>query len=374
MKLHGVIAAVFLIAALLVGAAAAVGGEADDPLVSLDYLTDTFAPAAERAAQEKLDASDSSVYQDIAAQWRAGVTAAETAASAERVRSWAETRLKHGDILSTLTGSQVLLLAGEASVQYASGAVVDVTEGSVLPSGGELKRDHRYLTAEDTAALFTVVSRTAVMSYCGDYHFSYSSATPDYNAMASALKTLRLFRGTDTGFGGGFDLENTPTRIQTLIMLIRLLGEEDAALTRTGISPFDDVPQDYWGAPYVAYAVEKGYTNGVGGNRFAPDMVTTASMYVEFVLRALGYSDTTQTDVSTASARALSASVITGGEKAVLDTVDFLRADIVYLSWYALEVPVAQNMEPLHRRLEDAGVFTAADYRTARSLVSSARL
>lgn len=374
MSARGRLTALLVFAVLLAGLAAAAGGGADDPLISLDYLTNIFAPAAERAAQEKLDEAGKRVYDDAEARWRTGVAAAETAASAERVRSWTEARLKHGDVLSTLTGSQVMLLSGSVSAQYSAGAVVDVTDGAVLPSGGELKAQHRYLVAEDTAALFTVVSRTAVLDYCGDYHFSYSTATPDYNAMASALKTLHLFRGSNAGYGGGFDLETAPTRIQALIMLIRLLGEEDAAMERVGVSPFADIPAGYWGAPYVAYAVEKGYTNGVGGNRFAPDLPASSSMYVEFILRALGYSSTAQTDVSTAVRRALDAGVITDGEQAVLNTVEFLRADVVYLSWYALDVPVAQNMEALHRKLEGMGVFTAAEYRTARSTVSSARL
>ena len=365
--------AALLIAALFVGFAAAAGGDAGDPLISLDYLTNTFAPAAEHAAQERLDSAGASVYQAAETQWRAGVAAIEAAAGAERVRDWTEARLKQGDILSTLTGSQVLLLDGGASVRYDAGAVVDATDGTVLASGGALVPRHRYLVAEDTTALFIVASRTAVLDYCGDYHFSRSEAT-DYHAMASALKTLHLFRGSGAGYGEGFELEAVPTRIQALVMLIRLLGEEDAALERTGVSPFDDVPADSWLAPYVAYAVEQGYTNGVGGNRFAPDLTASAQMYAEFVLRALGYSSTAQTDISTALTRAREAGVLTGGETAALETGEFLRADIVYLSWYALDVPLAQSTQALHHKLEAMGVFTDADYRAARALVTSGRL
>lgn len=374
MKHRRFLIAAALVIALAVGFAAAAGGDAGDPLVSLDYLTRVFAPAAERAAQEKLDAAGEAVYSAAEAQWRAAVGAAEAGAGMERAASWTEAPLKRGDVLSTRTGSQVLLLAGEASVQYGSGAVVDATDGTVLQSGDALQQRHRYLVAEDTAAQFTIASRTAVLDYCGDYYFSLSGTTPDYNAMASALKALHLFRGTGSGVGGGFELETTPTRIQTLVMLIRLLGEEDAALARTGVSPFDDVPADYWGAPYVAYAVEKGYTNGVGGNRFAPNMAASSPMYMEFVLRALGYSSTAQTDVRTAPSRARDALVITSGEKTALETFDFLRADVVYLSWYALDVPMAQSGEALRLKLEGMGVFTADDYRAARALVASARL
>ena len=374
MKKRTVFLSILLVAALFLGYASAAGGDAGDPLISLDYLNNTFAPAAEKAAQDKLDASGKAAYDAAETTWREAVAVAEAVAGAERTTSWVQTRLKHGDILTGLTGTQVMALAGGVAAQFSSGAVVNVTDGTELPSGGELKVRHRYMAAEDTTALFTVVSRTAVIEYCGDYHFSISNATPDYNAMASALKTLSLFMGTDTGYGEGFDLEVTPTRIQALVMLIRLLGERDEALKCTDPAPFKDIPYDYWGRPYIAYAFEKGYTNGVEDNQFAPDRATNAGMYVEFVLRALGYSDTTQTDISTAVQRALNAGIITSGEKSVLDANEFLRADVAYLSWYALDVPVASNMQPLHQKLENAGVFTAFDYRNAQTMVTSARL
>ncbi len=365
---------ILLLAALLAGTVAAAGGDAGDPLISLDYLNNIFAPAAEQAAQDRIDAAGETVYAAAEESWRGTVAAVEAVAGAERTDVWRETRLKHGDLLSGLTGTQVMTLAGSVSAQFSSGHVIDVTDGTELLSGGELKARHRYLVAEDTTALFTTVSRTAVVEYCGDYHFSLSASSPDYNAMAEALKTLHLFRGTDTSFGSGFDLELVPTRIEALVMLIRMLGEEEAALSCTSPVPFTDIAPDYWGRPYVAYAYEMGYTNGVGGGLFGGDRPASSAMYVEFILRSLGYSDTTHTDISDSVDRAVWLSVLTSGEKAVLESTAFLRADIVYLSWYALDVPVAQNMQSLHRKLEGMGVFTAAEYRAAKTLVTSARL
>lgn len=124
---------------------------------------------------------------------------------------WQETRLKEGDTLHGVTGTGVLLLAGRGRVTYESGAVVDVTTGAVVPSGTNLTANHRYLTAEDTTAAYTVTSETAVVDYQGQYAFSYSDR-PDYNAMAATLKSLHLFKGTFTGYGEGFDLEAAPTR------------------------------------------------------------------------------------------------------------------------------------------------------------------
>ena len=374
MKKRAALLSVLLSAALLLGYASAAGGDAGDPLVSLEYLRGIFLPKAETAAQEKLDASGKTVYEAAETSWRAAVAGAEAAVGSERANTWTEAQLKQGDVLSGLTGMQVTVLAGDVHAQLSSGVIVDVTDGTELMSGAALTARHRYMVAEDTTALFVVSSRTAVVDYCGDYRFALSASAPDYSAMAAALKTLSLFKGTDTGYGGGFDLEVAPTRIQALIMLIRLLGEEEAALACTSPAPFKDISADYWGRPYIAYAYERGYTNGVEDNKFAPDRGANEGMYVEFVLRALGYSDTTQTDVSTAADRALSAGVLTVGECAALRSNDFLRADVVYLSWYALGARLPGGGLTLHEKLEAAGVFAAGAYERASTLVTSPRL
>ena len=372
MKKRNILLSALLVTALLLGTASAAGGDAGDPLISLDYLQSVFSPAAEKAAQEKLDAAGKTVYNDAEKTWHEALAAAETAAGAERTAVWAEARLKEGDILSGLTGTQVILLAGSAAAQFPDGALVDATDGTELASGSPLILRHRYIAAEDTAPLVIVTSQTAVLDYSGDYHITPSAHTPDIYGMASGLRTLTLFLGTGSGIGDGFDLEVQPARIQALIMLLRLLGEEKAALACTAEMPFKDVPA--WAVPYVAYAYEKGYTNGVSPTQFSPNTAANVGMYVAFVLRALGYSDTTQTDVSTAVDRAHDAGVITAGERSMLQNGDFLRGDVVYLSWYALETALPDSTQTLHQKLEAAGVFTAADYRIVRASVTSDRL
>ncbi|MBE7004384.1 MAG: S-layer homology domain-containing protein [Ruminococcaceae bacterium] len=379
MKHRKTVLSLLLTAALLLGSAAAVGGGADDPLISLDYLQTVFAPKAESAAQERLDASGQAAYAAQEARWRAAVASVDAAgggdtAAAESVGVWTEARLKRGDTLTGVTGTQVSVLAGDVAVRIYSGAAVDATDGVELRSGASLPLRHRCLAAEDAAVEFVVTSRTAVLNYCGGYHFTASTAEPDYNAIASALKSLSLFRGTDTGYGDGFDLERTPTRLQALVMLIRMLGEEDAALACTSPSPFKDIANNHWGRAYVAYAFEKGYTNGVEDNKFAPDRAASADMYVEFVLRALGYSSTAQTDISDAADRAMAVGVITSGEREALLANDFLRADVAYLSWYALGAPLPGTLQTLHEKLEAAGTFTASAYESALARVRSPRL
>lgn len=370
MKKRSVLLAALLAAAALTGAAFAAGGDSADPLISLDYLQSVFSAKVDAAADSRLDASDRSAYAKAEEAWRAALAAAEANAGAQRADVFTEAQLKQGDLLTGPTGLQVVVLAGEVTAQFPSGAVIDVTSGSEIKSGAQLSANHRYLVAEDTTARFAVSGKSAVLNYCGLYVLSPSAAT-DYPAMAGALRALGLFRGSDTGYGSGFDLEKEPTRMEALIMLIRLLGEEEAALRCTASHPFTDVPA--WANAYAAYAYSMGYSNGVGPKTFGTAAPASAEMYTEFLLRALGYSSTAQINISDAPARARAAGVLTSGEAEALRTGSFLRADVVYLSYYALESNVSGG-GALSDALIARGIFTASSYRDACALVTSARI
>ena len=362
--------ALFFALTVLAGVVFAAGGDSSDPLISLSYLQGTFRDKVDRSIDSKLDSSDKAAYAQAESALRAAISAAEANVGGNVADTFTERRLKQGDILSGATGLQVIVLAGNVTAQFSSGAVVDVTAGSEIQSGAALTANHRYLVAEDTSAQFTVVGKTAVMSYCGPFALTLSS-TADYPAMASSLKTLGLFRGSDTAYGEGFDLEKAPTRMEALIMLIRLLGEEKEALSCTASFPFTDIPD--WAEPYAAYGYSKGYTNGVSPTEFGTWMSASAEMYTEFLLRALRYSSTAQTDISTAPERAQAAGVLTAGEVSALRAQTFLRADVVYLSYYALETNVSGGTA-LSDTLVARGVFTADAYRFSRTMVTSARI
>lgn len=358
-----IIVCLLAVCGLLAVAALASGGGSDDPLVSLSYLEGAFWERVEEEADEALDASDQELLE----------AADEGSLAVETVLNWTETRLKQGDALLGSTGTNVLVLAGGAKVTYSSGAVVDVTTGSVVPSGSALSADHRYMVAEDTSARFEVTSRTAVVDYLGSYDFAYSDAV-DYNTMAAALKSLNLFKGSFTGYGQGYDLELVPTRLQALIMFIRVLGEEEEALAWTGTTPFTDISKGSDAEKYVGYAYEKGYTNGYTTTQFKPGYSVSANQYTEFVLRAMGYSSSANTDLSDTMERARDAGLLTYGETELLQTEKFLRADLVYISYYALDSELPGGGDTLADLLIEKGVFTRSQWRTGAKMVDSDRL
>lgn len=347
-------AAAALLAAVTVSALAA-GGDASDPLVSLSHLNGAF-----------LDRLDQQIQQRI---YNAGSTSTGTTSSG-KVVSWQESLLKERDCLQCSTGSSVLVLAGTVQADV-SGTVVDVSTGSTVEDGSILALNHRYLVAEDSSAAFTVTSKTAVADIQGSSSVQYSDAV-DYHALAAALKTMHLFRGSLTGFGQGFDLHAAPTRLQALIMFIRVLGEEEAALSYSGDNPFTDVPKGSQGEKYVGYAYSRGYTNGYDASSFRPGQTVSATQYLAFLLRALG-ADSGGGDLSHTLDDALANGLITAGEQLELQNEPFLRADLVYVSYYALDAPMAQTGRTLRDTLLDRGIFTQTESLQAQTLISSPR-
>lgn len=338
-------------------------GDAADPLATLSYLTGAFTNTVDARVSQRLDEAN------LGTNGGGNVLTPSTGG----VSAWAETRLKQDDLLQCQTGSSILLLAGSGRVSYPSGAVIDVSAGTVLPSGSALAANHRYLAAEDTSASFLVTSKTAVIDYQGSCSFQYSN-TIDYNAIASALKTLHLFRGSFTGYGEGYDLEAAPTRLQALIMFIRVLGEEEQALAWSGNLPFTDIQPGTQAERYVGYAYERGYTNGYTANQFRPSSLVNVYQYTEFLLRALGYSSAANTSLSDALLRAQDAGLLTIGEAAMLQGGSFLRAELVYVSYYALDVLLAGRDQTLGASLMEKGIFRQQEQEDAAALVTSWRL
>ena len=351
----------FALALLLcLGAALAAGGDAGDPLISLSYLTEQFSKTFDAAVDARLDAAGDALRESVRQ------SAASSSAAGGR-----EVLLNTGDALSGETGLTLIPLAGDLRLCLEAGALVDATAGAEAPDGSLLSPRHRYIAAEDTRLTLTAEGPTAVLSVQGDASLLRSASTPDYHAIASALRELGLFRGTGSGVAGGFDLHLAPTRAEGLVMFIRLLGEEDAALSCTYSHPFQDVPA--WLNQYAAWAWEKGYTNGAAPGRFAPNAPISALEYVEFLLRAMGYSRAGVDNYTTSLDRAVDCGALREGERALLEAAPFRRDHAAYLSYYSLEVRL-EGGETLAQRLEKQGLFTREALTGAGTLINSPRL
>ena len=207
---------------------------------------------------------------------------------------------------------------------------------------------------------------TLILALC--LTLSVPAMASEYDTYADALYSLGLFKGTGTDASGKpiFALDENATRLQSLIMLIRLLGEEDAALRSTETHPFADVPEGHWAYAYVAYGYARQYTSGTGATTFSPDAPATANMYLTYLLRALGYDDAAgDFSYDRAIAKAVSVDLIPDGTYSN-GNVAFKRDDCAYTSFLALGTKMKGSANTLARHLEDEGVFTAEDFDAIR--------
>ena len=357
--------ALFLVGALLSGlvaTGAAEAGSAADPLIALNWLQKTFIPGTVSDAKEHVDSRLEETADWLEALGISGV----------------ELRVKRGDVLQLSSGSNVMPLAGEFTVSAKPGDVVDMTAGEELPSSDLfLSTEHRYLVTQSAQSVFSVASDTGVLRIMGSYHIE-PSAEIDYNAMADALKAMGLFRGSDVPYGSGYDLERAPARIQGLVMFLRLIGEEQLALSYPGSGiTFADVPE--WALPYVAFAYDRGYTKGQEIDNqwrvvFGSDQPLAARDYVTFLLRALGHSEGTDFTWETALSDAQRLGVLTEGEVSLLTEKPFLRAQVVYLSYIALSANIAGESGTLLDKLISAGAVSATAASSSMANLADQRL
>ena len=332
-------AAVFVLAgAILAGMGAVVA--ADQSLVSKSYLTGTFTQQALDQAEDRIDTLTQPAYDSaLSSLNQKHQTYLAQAGSQESGGSVGllEDRYKKGDTVLLTSGSGAMLLAGDVQIAFTGNAVIDTTAGQTLTAGTLLPANHRVLAGENTSLRLTVNSDTAVLALEGEYTVTGGSGV-DYNAMADALAEMGLLQGTGVSYGSGYELERTSMRIEGLVMFIRLLGEERAALQSVAPNPFADVPS--WADRYVAYAYEKGYTTGTGTAAdgtmyFSPNATISAGEYMTFLLRALGYSDHGEDPDftwQTAMADGVTYGVLREKERTAMEDGNFLRSRMVYLS------------------------------------------
>lgn len=171
---------------------------------------------------------------------------------------------------------------------------------------------------------------------------------------ADTLYALELFRGTENGY----ELEKPLTRMEALIMLIRLSGKELDALygTTEYTSPFTDAPTWEDADKYLAYAYSTGLAKGVTATAFDPESRADAQMYITFLLRALGYTDSESGTVwDNWNTLAASAGLL---DEPSLELDNLLRGDAVLLSRAALDATVVGSEMTLLEKLNEDGAVS----------------
>ena len=173
----------------------------------------------------------------------------------------------------------------------------------------------------------------AIVMVCSIIPSAFAASDEAVTA-ADALHELGLFNGTGTDANGKpiYDLDRAPTRAEAVTMLVRLLGKEEEAKGGNWNIPFTDVAD--WAKPYVGYAYANKLTSGTSATTFGGDALVTASQYITFVLRALGYNS--GTDFQWDRAWELSDQIGLTDKRYHAGNTQFTRGDIAIISESAL--------------------------------------
>lgn len=170
---------------------------------------------------------------------------------------------------------------------------------------------------------------------------------------AYILKDLGLFVGTNNGF----ELNRPPTRIEGVVILLRLIGKVDKAINGHFSHPFDDVPE--WADNFVGYAYQNKLIYGVGNNKYDSLSNMTREQFITVVLRALGYDDT-QGDFYWESSvkKGIEIGLIEEGVIKKLLQREFLRDEVVYILKRSLDINHKTLEKPLKEILYENDRYT----------------
>ena len=177
---------------------------------------------------------------------------------------------------------------------------------------------------------------------------------------AKALYELGILHGTGADASGRpvFDLDRGITRIEAVTLLVRLLGKEDEAISGTWDTPFTDVAE--WARPYVGYAYANGLTMGTSATTFGGGIIISATEYITFVLRALGYES--GADFPWNRAWELSDQIGLTDGRYNAAAKGFTRGDAAIVSYNALDCSLKNQSLTLRRLLMNAASHTPAEF------------
>lgn len=116
--------------------------------------------------------------------------------------------------------------------------------------------------------------------------FSDVDSSKSYASAVSLLAALELLKGDGDGT---FRPEGDITRAEFATVVVRTLGQDEAAQAAAGQYTFDDVPTDSWASGFISVASTLGIISGYGDGNFGPNDNVTYEQAVKMLVCALGY-------------------------------------------------------------------------------------
>jgi hypothetical protein len=262
--------------------------------VTRSYLMTTYTAQAEQAMLQR-------AQQDTAALQQTALDRLETltqgyleqagqaggSGGSGTEDTFQRTTLSRGDQVVLATGASLWLESGQGTVT--SGALIDVTAGTTVSSGGTLTAGHRYLAGENTICNVTVVT-AAVASVEGAYRldrtqtaqlpFTDLASTDWYYDNVRFVYEQGLFQGVDA-------VTFAPTVPMSRSMLATVLYRLSGTQTTAPSAGFYDVG-DTWYTNAVNWAAQTGVVTGSGDGGFAPEVNVTREQMAAMLYRYAG--------------------------------------------------------------------------------------
>jgi hypothetical protein len=176
-KLLTVAAAVFVVAALtsLTIFAATNSGTQSDPLITLSYLNEKFAPQIKSDLAGELAAAGYELTKKFDAAVASGAPAAPATGSAPQTPPegggadvFSVVTLADGQTVKCSIGTEVLLRVGTASAVGETPGLVDSTAGLTLAPAKALEKNHLYMVTIESNG-FKATSDVVKVMVRGDY-------------------------------------------------------------------------------------------------------------------------------------------------------------------------------------------------------------
>jgi hypothetical protein len=267
-------------------AAALSFADGETTLVSLSYLSGTYASGLTQTLSQKTDGLDEvydAALKKLSAQSGQTTSSGWTGADVFQTLSF-----QAGETVTLSSGSGLMWYSGTGS---AGAALIDVTAGSELAAGGSLTAGHRYLADQQTVVTASSASSCAAQglwktaaSGNGSGQSGFSDVSQSdywYDPVLWAVEN-----GVTTGTSATtFSPNGTCTRAQIVTFLWRSEGSPEPSAT---VDPFTDVASGQYYEKAVLWAVENGVTTGTSDTTFSPDQPCNRAQAVTFLWRSKG--------------------------------------------------------------------------------------
>lgn len=380
-----------LLVCTLAFSALGVGGGIDDPLMTLSGLKAAFTDIIDAALGKKSEALSAEKAQKFDTSFNKYKTDANTTLGVDDLIKNAAIKavrdklnagglkningmvvpLANGEEIILGLGAEAVLLSGTANVSGTASDIVNATVGrSPQVTNAQMARNNTYVSCGAGTVGLKAGSDGVKFMITGSYSKG-NAYTISYGKYAQALFDLSLFRGT----GNGFELGKQATRVEAIVMLVRLLGEESAALAHANNSPFTDL--NVWddGKKYIAYAYERGYTTGVNTENtlFAPNATISPEQFYTMVLRALKYDDKVGDFhwKDSSAQKAQEVGIVNATQRAHLAKGLLYRDGIAVVSYNALSAKLKNSTGTLGQSLVVSGVLTQDSLNNAAQYILS---